>query len=137
MPFFDEETKEKMIVALNGAVIASSTTTDGATIDLNAQGAESVTFHLRVSAYTDGTYTPLIEESTTGAFIGEEVAVDDKFLTRTEASRALTAANTVSQIGYIGAKRYVRLTVVSTGVTSGAHVSANAELRHLRTVPIA
>ena len=113
-----------VINALNGATIASDTTTDGATIDL--QNRHGVEFVLRASAYTDGTYTPVIEESDTGAFSGEENAVADADLIGTEANAAVSAANTVGQVGYKGSKRYVRLTVVSTSTTSGAHISGTA-----------
>lgn len=130
---YDQETEIDVIVALNGATIATDTTTDGIVID--TEGCESITFVLRTSARTDGTYTPLIEESDVVTFGGEEVAVDDKWLTKTEASAALNTANAVSQIGYVGKKRYVRLAVVSSGTTSGAHVSALAIKGHLRTMP--
>ena len=42
---------------------------------------------------TDGTYTPVIEESDTGAFAGEETAVADADLLGTEAAAAFAAAD--------------------------------------------
>jgi hypothetical protein len=91
----------------------------GAVIDM--QGAAGLEYVLQVGAYTDGSVTPLVEDSANGT---DFAAVDDKFLLGTEAGAALTAAG-VSKIGYIGSKRYVRLTAV-TAAGSTLSVGASA-----------
>lgn len=112
-------------VAKNTAAISTSTTTTGVIIDTN--GYESLEFIVQSGAYTDGTYTPLIEESDAANLSGSN-AVADEDLLGLEADAAVSAANTVKRIGYIGHKRYVRLSLVSTSVTSGATLGATAIL---------
>lgn len=114
-------------VARNTAAISSTTTTAGNIID--TQGFESLEFLLHTGAWTDGTFTPLVEHGD-AANLSDAAAVDDDDLLGTEAGAALAAANSSSRIGYRGSKRYVRLSVVSSGVTSGATVGATAILGH-------
>ena len=103
-------------------VIASDTTTAGAIIDTS--GFESCTFLNRVSAFTDGTYTPLIEDGD-DAGLSDAAPVADDFLSGTEA--ALVAAGD-SSIGYVGKKRYVRISFVSASTSTGATVDSVAVL---------
>ena len=119
--------------ALNATAISSNTTTAGAAIDL--QGYEAMVFAIRSNAWTDGTYTPLVQESDSSGSGYTDVADDD--LIGLEADAAIGAANTVKKIGYVGHKRYVKLSIVSTGVTSGANMSAIAIRGHARHNPVA
>lgn len=107
------------IMAFDTGNINSDTTTDGDSIDL--AGYESCSFLWHAATIADGTFTPVIEESDTGAFGGEENAVSDDDLTVTEASVALTAGgqDVPKILGYKGDKRYVRFTIASTGTSSG------------------
>ena len=91
----------------------------GAVIDM--QGAAGLEYVLQVGAYTDGSVTPLVEDSANGT---DFTAVADEFLLGTEAGAALTAAG-VRKVGYIGSKRYVRLTAV-TAAGSTLSVGASA-----------
>lgn len=122
----DLKTKHAVEVALNITAISSDTTTDGETIDL--QGKSGCLFTVFSGTLTDGSYTPIIEESATGSFGGEETAVADADLIGTEAGAALalTDDNSVKTVGYIGDKRYVRITIVSASTTSGGTVGAVA-----------
>ena len=115
----------KLLPALNKAAISSNTTTNGTGIDVSDY--EAVTFGFQAHTLTDGTYTPLIRESDDNSTYTD---VDDADLTVTEASIAFAATddNTVKKIGYTGNKKYVRASVVSTGVTSGGDMSAFAVL---------
>lgn len=100
------------------ATIGSSTTTAGAIID--TQGYYALEFLFAIGTRTDGTFTPLIEESD-NSDMSSSNAVDDQDLLGTEAGAAITTTNGRSRIGYrIGNKRYVRASLVSSGVTSGA-----------------
>jgi hypothetical protein len=108
--------------AFTPATIATDTTTAGSIIDM--QDFESLTFLLRASTYTDGTYTPLIEDGDDSG-LSDAAAVADAFLIGTEADAALSAAGE-SRIGYVGKKRYVRLSYVSTSTTTGATLDAVA-----------
>lgn len=91
----------------------------GTAIDL--QGSDGIEFIYQVGAYTSGTVTPLIEHSDDNVTFAAVAASD---LTNTVASATLTAAG-VANIGYIGAKRYVKATattdalaVLSVGATA-------------------
>lgn len=107
-------------------IISTDTTTDGASLDTsNFDGG--ITFVLLATAYTDGTYTPIIEESATGAFTGEETAVADANLVGTEAGAAISAAVTegtvLNTVGIVGTKKFVRMTILSASTSSGATIS--------------
>lgn len=115
--------------AMNIQAISTDTTTDGSAIDL--QGYESCTFVMEAGAITDGDYTLVLEESSTGSFGGEETAVADTDLIGTEALASFTADDDdhkVGTVGYIGSQRYVRATVVSTSTSTGATIGVLAIL---------
>ena len=125
------------VVALKPQTISTSTTTSGPAIDL--RGYDSAMIHF-IGNITDGTYTPLIEESATGSFGGEENAVADADLEGTEAAAALsTDTDKVvdSKIGYKGTKRYIRARLVSTSVaTTGGILAASAILGNPANAPV-
>lgn len=134
MASIDLKTNIDEKLALDNAAITTDTTTVGNEID--TQGFESVTFITQVGVVTDGTYTPAITECDTSG--GTFTAVSDTFLIGTEADAALTASNTVSRIGYVGKKRYVKLSLVSSATKSGvAAASAIAVLGSPRHAPVA
>lgn len=113
----------KAEVALNTSAISTSTTTIGNIIDLQGYGA--VEFIIQSGTLTDGSYTPLIEEGS-AADLGDATAVADSNLLGTEAAAAFALAddNVVKKVGYVGNKRYVRLSIVSSAVSTGGTVSA-------------
>lgn len=121
--------------ALNPQAITTDTTTDGTAIDL--KGYHSCLFVIQSATITDGTYTPVIEESSTGDFSGEETAVIDADLTNTEANAAFAAAddNECKTIGYIGSERYVRFTITSASTSSGGTLGAVAILGNPEVAP--
>lgn len=125
MASFDMHSDVFGVVAKNTAAISSSTTTAGNIID--TQGYEGLEFFIQSGARTDGTYTPLIEEGDE-ADLSDAAAVADEDLVGTEAGAAISAANAIKRIGYVGHKRYVRLSIVSSDVTSGATIGATAVL---------
>ncbi len=111
--------------ALNSGVINSDTNTDGEFID--TQGFYGLTFVAESTAYTDGTYTLQVFESDTAA-APDFTLTDADFVV---GSGTISAVNTPAKIGYVGKKRYARLRIVSTGVTTGATLTATA----IRGVP--
>lgn len=128
MASVDLKNNIQQLVGFNIQAISSDTTTNGAEID--TQGFESATFILQAGTLSDGTYTPLIEESDVSG--SGYTAVADADLIGTEADAAVDASNEISRIGYIGKKRYVRLSVVSTSTSSGGTVGAVAILGSAR-----
>ena len=104
-------------VAIALTAVADGEDVVGAVID--RQGSEGLKIIFQVGAYTDGSVTPLIEDSDDNVTYA---AVADANLTNTEASAALSAAG-VSSIGYVGFKRYVRATAVTA---AGSTLSVGA-----------
>ena len=104
-------------VAIAITAVADGEDVVGAVID--RQGSEGLELIFQVGAYTDGSVTPLIEDSDDNVTY---TAVADANLTNTEASAALSAAG-VSSIGYVGFKRYVRATAVTA---AGSTLSVGA-----------
>ena len=113
----------KAETAFNTSAISSDTTTSGNIIDM--QGFGSIEFVIQSGTLTDGTYTPLIQEGDESN-LSDATAVGDADLLGTEADAAFIASedNTVKKVGYIGNKRYVRLSIVSASTTSGGTISA-------------
>lgn len=119
--------------ALNGATIATNTTTDGAAVDTQGFGAAEII--ARSSAWTDGAYALSLVECDTSGGAYTAVAAAQVL----GAGPSIGAANTLKKIGYLGSKRFIKLRVTSTGTTSGAHLSAVAVLareRHTGGQPV-
>jgi len=105
-----------------GTAIALTAVADGEDVTgtaIDRQGSDGLEIIFYVGAYTDGSVTPLIEDSDDNVTY---TAVADANLTNTEASAALSAAG-VSSIGYVGFKRYVRATAVTA---AGSTLSVGA-----------
>jgi hypothetical protein len=121
--------------AFNVGTIGSSTTTNGNIIDL--QGNESATFDIFSGAITDGTYLPNIQEGDDSA-LGDATSVTADYLVGTYADATFVAADdqTHKTIGYVGKKRYIRLQLISSGVTTGGMFGAGAILGDPKRAPI-
>jgi len=118
--------------ALAPKVINTDTTTAGSIIDVATYDL-GVTFLIISGVVTDGTYTPLIEHGD-ASNLSDAAAVTDADLYRRgvtsgqEADAAFAAADDskIKKISYLGAKRYVRLSLVSATTTTGAVIGAIA-----------
>ncbi|WP_201736452.1 hypothetical protein [Rhizobium sp. P007] len=121
-------------VALNTAAIASNVTTNGIIID--TQGFNALTFLLNVGARTDGTFAGSIQHGDTADLSDAATPAADDLIAPT-GGNSINAAQTIKKFGYVGNKRYVRLNVTSTGVTSGATVGATALLGRPTVGPVA
>jgi len=118
---------------LNIASITTNTTTAG--VEVDTQGYESVTIEVITGARTDGTVTPLLQESdVSGSYSG---SVADEDLVGLEADAALSTANSRARFGYIGTKRYVKVSLVSTSVTTGLTAGASVILGNPKSAPVA
>lgn len=131
MSSYDTKSLLKAVKALNIGAITSNTTTAGNSID--TKGFESLTLFVELGARTDGSFLPLVQDSDDNITFADVV---DQFLIGTEAEALLGTANTIKSIGYVGKKRYVKLSLVSTGVTTGATASATAILSNAYSNPI-
>lgn len=120
--------------ALPAQTISSDTTTAGVIVD--RKGYEALTIAISAATLADGAYVPLLEEGNESD-LSDAAAVADADLIGTEAGEAFADSddNTVKTLGYIGIKRYVRLSLVSTGTTSGGALSAVAILGCAHKLP--
>lgn len=109
----------QIVVGTAIALTAVANGEDVAGVAIDRQGSEGLELIFQVGAYTDGSVTPLIEDSDDNVTYA---AVTDANLTNTEASAALTAAG-VSSIGYVGWKRYVKASAVTA---AGSTLSVGA-----------
>lgn len=90
---------------------------------VDTAGYDSAEFVILVGANTDtnSTFAVLVEDGD-AANLSDASAVDDAYLLGTEVLAAFTAAsddNTVRKIGYLGTKRYARVTITPSGNDSG------------------
>lgn len=107
---------------------------------IDRAGYESLMFAIATGslADADATFTALVEHSDNSNF-SESAAVPDSQLTGTEADASFTFAadDATRKIGYVGGKRYVRLTITPANNTGNAFVAAVAILSHPRFAPAA
>lgn len=107
---------------------------------IDCAGASLVELLIAYGSLTDAnaTVTALLEDGEE-ANLSDAAAVADEFLLGTEAAAGAAAAsddNKVAKLGYIGRKRYIRLTLTPSGNDSGnVDVSAVAILGRGRTLP--
>jgi len=118
MAQIDLHTLIEVTPALNIQTISSDTTTAGIiidTVDFNA--AE---FTLLSGAITTGVFTPLIEDGDDSG-LSDAAPVDPSFLLGTIAGATfgVNDDNAAKKIGYVGKKRYVRLSIVTISSPSG------------------
>ena len=105
---------------------------------IDKAGYESLMFAIATGslADADATFTVLVEHGD-AANLSDAAAVPDAQLTGTEALAGFTFAadDSVRKIGYVGSKRYVRLTITPASNTGNVFVSAVAILADGRYGP--
>ena len=109
-------------IALAPVAIAADTTTVGTNI-IDTADYDMGLMVTQFATVTDGTFTPALLENTTSTTVGA-TAIADANLIGTEATAALTTANTASTIGINNTKRYVLYSLVSASTNTGATVGA-------------
>ena len=82
-------------------------------------------FNFFANGYTDGIYTPAIEESVDSGF-SSPIEVNAERLIGIPANEAITgvsvAGDIINSLGAIGTLRFVRLKIAATSVTVGANI---------------
>lgn len=129
---FDIHSSLKQNVSLPPAVITANGTTVGSIID--TKGFESCEFMFMDSAYTDGDFSALLEESDDPAFATSQVVSSTKVLG--QANAVISAANQIRRIGSIGKLRFQRLSIISANVTTGATITAMNVLGNAQVRPV-
>lgn len=130
---YDAKTKLFLAEAVVATQFSSNIAVVGAIIDTKL--FESLTLGLNLSNFTDGVYTMTIEHGDDPALSDTApvtIADDPKTLIPAIAANLLASAAGFSRLGYIGKKRFVRVTLTSTGVSTGADayvvaIQANAQ----------
>jgi hypothetical protein len=118
--------------------VADNTALVGQVVDKS--GFESVTYLIATGsiADADATFTVLLEESDAANMTGATAVADADLLgTEVLAAFRFDDDNETRKLGYIGNKRYTRLTITPVGNASAALVSAVAVLGHPQIAPTA
>ena len=127
----DQKNDLALLVGLAPIEIASDTATVTAIID--RKNYESLTFAIQSGVVQDGAYAILIEDGDDSALSDNAAVVDAELIgTEANAAFALTDDGVTKTIGYIGHKRYVRMTITSSATTNGGLFSVAAILGNPR-----
>ncbi|CDP51984.1 Phage protein [Devosia sp. DBB001] len=120
------------------AAVADNTPIVSQIVDLYGYGQAMFAIAIGALADADATFAVLIEHGDT-ANLSDAAAVPDSQLTGTEADAAFGADddNETRKIGYVGPKRYLRLTITPSGNAGNAFVAAVAVMGSPRYWPAA
>jgi hypothetical protein len=121
-------------IALQTTAISSNTTTAGAIIDTS--GYESIEFILISSTLTDGAYVCVLQDGDDSG-LSDAANVDSSLLLGALPDFVLADDNAVRRVGCIAKKRYVRLSITSSAVTTGGTITAGALLGNPKSMPTA
>jgi hypothetical protein len=113
--------------ALSPVVVGDDTPAVSEIIDM--RGASALLFIIMTGTLADAgaTFTTLLEESDNSGMSGANAVADADLLgTEAAASFIQTDDNEVFKLGYVGTKRYVRLTITPSGNASSAPIAVAA-----------
>lgn len=128
---------------LSPASVADNTAQVGQIID--RAGYDAVTYAIATGSLADAdvTFTVLLEESDASDLSGSNAVADVDMVSQTSGTAPETAAgfrfdddNEVRKLGYIGAKRYTRLTITPAANASAALLAAVCVLSHPQRSPV-
>jgi hypothetical protein len=127
----DSCSEAKVVPALYPTRVADNTPIVGPTIDLLGNNTCTIYIAAGTLADIDATFTVLVEDSADNSTFA---AVDDTYLIGTEAAASFLFSddNTAHKIGYVGPKRYARLTITPANNTGNADLGAVAVLAGAR-----
>ena len=115
MNVFDLHHTSKAEIGLANQAITGNSVVTGAIIDTASFTA--LEFLLQAGTITDGAYAvKLVHGDDSGLSDVADVSAEE---TLGSADFALTDDDSAKRIGYIGKKRYVRVVITATGVTTG------------------
>lgn len=116
------------------ATISSNTATNGAIID--TQGFLAAEWYVVSGTITDGTYVLSLQDGD-ASNLSDAAAVDSEQVFGAGTNFVAADDSVCKRIGYHGNKRYVRLVITSTGVTTGGAFSAVAVVASPLHAPVA
>lgn len=111
------------------AAVTDNTAIVSAIIDTRGYNGCMLSWVTGTNADTDATVTCLVEDGD-AANLSDNAAVDDKYLNGLETVASYTFADDVEcrKIGYVGPKRYVRVTLTPANNTGNVFVAGIAVL---------
>lgn len=116
-------------------VISTNTTTAGPIFD-TAEFELGFSAFISAVAWTDGTYTMLIQEGNESDLSDAVTIPTDKLIGSLPAVSAATADGAeLGKVGIHSNLRYVRVSVVSTGTTTGATIYTGV-IKHAENLPV-
>lgn len=118
----DIHSDSKGKIGLAQTTIATNTATNSAIIDM--LGYEALEFFVSSGTVTDGVYALSLVHGDV-ANLSDGAAVPEEYILGAS-NFVLTDDNVCKRVGYIGHKRYCRLVITSTGVTTGGAFSVLA-----------
>ena len=125
--------KLKNEIAVDIQASTTDTTTVGNIINVG-ESEVGVNFTFFSGVYTDGTYDILIEHGDDSGLSDAAAVPDEQLLgqdptssTAPEAQAQIGAADEIKKIGYVGAKKFARASIVSTSTSSGATLGSIVE----------
>lgn len=122
----------KDVVVLTSTEIATNTDTTTSIVDL--QGVGAYKFMIKFDAYTDGVVAYKIEEGEASNLSDAvEITGADRILS--PATQTTPALDVINVYGAIPLKRYVRLTITTTGITTGLTASVVCQTRN-KVLPV-
>lgn len=124
-----------MIDLKNNADFVQSLAPAARTSAGNGTGVDTANYNgvvavFECGALTDGTHTPVMQES------DDNSAWSDVAAGSLIGTLAVMTANTVQKVGYLGIKRYVRCKYTVTGATTGAVTSGLIVGSTVRKAPV-
>jgi hypothetical protein len=128
---------------ISPASVSDDTAQVGQIID--RLGYDSLTYVIATGSLADAdvTFAVLLEESDANDMGGANAVADADMISQTPGSAPEAAAgfkfdsdNQVRKLGYVGNKRYTRLTITPSGNGSAAVLSAVAILGHPASAPV-
>lgn len=129
--------------AISPVVVSDTTAAVSQIID--TRGFDSLTFIIATGtlADADATFAVLVEDGNDSGLSDNAAVADAELISQTSGTAPETAAaftfaddDEVRKIGYIGAKRYVRLTITPAANSGSAPIAAVAVLGHAAISPV-
>lgn len=129
--------------AIAPIAVADNTAQVSAIIDRAGYGSLALIIATGVLADADATFAVLVEHGNQANLSDAAAVPDTALLSQTPGTAPETAAafnfgddNEVRKIGYVGSKRYVRLTITPSGNAGSAPIAAVAVLGHPDIAPV-
>lgn len=128
----------KVSRAISPVSVSDNTAQVSQIIDTRGFGSLEFLINIGSVADADATFTALVEDGDSATLADAAAVVDAQLLgTEALASFQYDSDNTVRKIGYVGNKRYVRLTITPASNASAALFSAVAVQGHPAVAPVA